>query len=214
MRSPPSSFLKAFTLYSVNQAVLVTILYPISFQRSVRQPLWTGWGGQTSYEALAEFIKRDYDGLKDAVALLMDGGRLRIDSSTYQNDMTTFSGRDDVFSLLVHLGYLGFDDETEEVFIPNKEILDEFKTSTKSKEWMDTFLSFEMSVKLLKATWNKDSDKVAELVEIAHNNAANRTYHNESALSYGIQLAYYAARKYDILFFHLIPHFRNSQQIA
>lgn len=69
----------------------------------------------------------------------MDGGRLRIDTSTYQNDMITFNGRDDVLSLLIHLGYLGFDDETSEVFIPNREILDEFKTSTKSSEWVSAF---------------------------------------------------------------------------
>ena len=51
----------------------------------------------------------------------------------YQNDMTTFNGRDDVLSLLVHLGYLGFDDQTSQVFIPNREILDEFRTSTKGR---------------------------------------------------------------------------------
>lgn len=63
----------------------------------------------------------------------MDGGRLQIDTSTYQNDMTTFHGRDDVLSLLVHLGYLGFDDKRSEVFIPNREILDEFRSSTKGQ---------------------------------------------------------------------------------
>ena len=121
------------------------------------------WNKTETYEALAVYIRRDYDGLKDAVALLMDGGRLRIDTSTYQNDMTTFHGRDDVLSLLIHLGYLGYDDEAGEVFIPNREILDEFRTSTKSEEWMDTFQSFEISQKLLKATWNREADKVAEL---------------------------------------------------
>ena len=50
--------------------------------------------------------------------------------------------KEDEFSLLIHLGYLGFDDELSEVFIPNHEILDEFKTSTKDKEWGDTFSAF------------------------------------------------------------------------
>lgn len=117
---------------------------------SVVEAMTTGiirdyWNKTESYEALAEYLRKDYDGLKDAVALLMDGGRLVIDSSTYQNDMTTFHGRDDVLSLLIHLGYLGFDNETSEVFIPNKEILDEFKTSTKSSEWSDTFRAYEES---------------------------------------------------------------------
>ena len=77
--------------------------------------------------------------MKDAVALLKDGGHLKIDISTYQNDMTTFNCKDDVLSLLIHLGYLGYDDETGEVFIPNREILGEFMASTKSDEWAETF---------------------------------------------------------------------------
>ena len=168
---------------------------------SVVESMTTGvikdyWNKTETYEALAEYIRKDYDGLKDAVALLMDGGRLTIDTSTYQNDMTTFTGRDDVLSLLIHLGYLGYDDERGEVFIPNREILDEFKTSTKGREWVSTFKAFETSLELLKATWNGDEEKVAELVEDAHNQAGNKTYNDEAALSYCIQLAYYAARKY------------------
>ena len=154
------------------------------------------WNKTENFEALAEYIRKDYDGLKDAIALLMDGGRIKIDTSTYQNDMTTFHGRDDVLSLLIHLGYLGYDDETGEVFIPNREIKDEFKTSTKSNEWIPIFKSFEVSQKLLKATWDKDSDQVAEIVEKAHDKTSNLTYHDETALSYAIQMAYYAAQKY------------------
>lgn len=154
------------------------------------------WNKTETYEALAEYIRKDYDGLKEAVALLMDGGRVVIDTSTYQNDMTTFSGRDDILSLLIHLGYLGYDDENSAVFIPNREILDEFKASTKTSEWTDTFKSFEVSQKLLKATWECDADKVAELLEYFHDRAGNKTYNDEAALSYAVQLAYYAAQKY------------------
>lgn len=48
--------------------------------------------------------------------------------------MTTFAGKDDILTLLIHLGYLGYDNENKEVFIPNKEILDVFKTSTDDKD--------------------------------------------------------------------------------
>ena len=129
---------------------------------SVVEALTTGvikdyWNQTETYEALAEYIRRDFNGLKDAVALLMDGGRLKIDPSTFQNDMTTFHSRDDVLALLIHLGYLGYDDESSEVFIPNKEILDEFKTSTKTLEWTETFEFFETSQFLLKVTTTRET---------------------------------------------------------
>ena len=191
---------KKYSLYS-----------PLSVVKAVRTGrIMNYWNKTETYEALAEYIRKDYDGLKDAVALLMDGGRLRIDPSTYQNDMTTFSGRDDILSLLVHLGYLGFDDERSEVFIPNREILDEFRTSTKSGEWLDTFESFRISQSLLKATWAEEADKVAELLENAHNRAGNKTYHDETALSYAIQYAYYAAQKY----YTIIPEMDTGKGYA
>ena len=180
---------------------LKAVRYALYSPLSVVESMITGriknyWNQTETYEALAEYIRKDYGGLKDAVALMMDGGRLVIDTSTYQNDMTTFHSRDDVLSLLIHLGYLGYDDETSEVFIPNREILDEFKASTKSPEWISTFRSFELSQELLNATWNREEGKVAELLERFHDQAGNKTYSNEAALSYAIQLAYYAAQKY------------------
>ena len=154
------------------------------------------WNNTESYEALAEYIRRDFDGLKSTVALLMDGGRVKVDLSTYQNDMTTFHSKDDILALLIHLGYLGYDASTGEVFIPNKEILDVFRSSTKTSEWRGTFKAFETSQELLKATWAMDEKKVAELLEEAHDQTSNQSYNNEAALSYSIQLAYYAAEKY------------------
>ncbi len=175
----------------------VSIYSPLSVVEAMTNGIIKNyWNKTENYEALAEYIIKDYDGLKEAVTLLMDWGRLKIDTSTYQNDMTTFTGRDDVLSLLIHLGYLGYDDETSEVFIPDKEIWDEFNASTKGSEWADSFKAFEVSQELLEATWNKDADKVAILIEKAHDLAGNKTYNDEAALSYAIQYAYYAAQKY------------------
>ena len=175
--------------------------YPLYSPLSVVEAMTTGvirdyWNQTESYEALADYIRRDYDGLKGAVALLMDGGRLQIDASSYQNDMTTFRGRDDVLALLVHLGYLGYDAQTGEAFVPNQEVLDEFRTSTRSPEWEEPMRAFERSKELLQATWSRDDVRVAELLEQAHDQAGNRTYNDEAALSYAVQLAYYAAQRY------------------
>ena len=175
--------------------------YSIYSPLSVVKALSTGiiqnyWNKTENYETLAEYIRMNYDGLKDSVALLMDGGRLKVNINKYQNDMTSFSSSNDVLVMLIHLGYLGYDVDTKEVFIPNNELLDEFKTSTKSEEWIDTFTSFKKSQKLLEATWECKEEKVAELLEWFHDTAENKTYNSEAALSYAVQMAYYAGQKY------------------
>ena len=154
------------------------------------------WNRTETYEALADYIRMDFDGMKSEVALMMDGGRVKVDISKYQNDMTTFYNKDDVLTLLVHLGYLSYDAEAGEVFIPNREILDEFRISTDTEDWNPVFKALRESDELLKATWAMDEEKVARLLERAHDQAGNQTYNSEAALSYGVQLAYYAARKY------------------
>ncbi len=173
------------------------IYSPLSVVSSVlKGQIQNYWTKTETYEALEAYIKMNQSGLRDAVVYMMNGNRLRIDVSTYQNDMTTFNNRDDVLTLLIHLGYLGYDDETKEVFIPNKEIAEEFKISTRSEDWVETFKSFETSQKLLSAIWENDEEKTAELIELAHDRAGNKTYNDEAALSYGIQYAMYAAQKY------------------
>ena len=175
----------------------ISIYSPFSVVNALLNGLIQNYWNQTeTYEALAEYIRMNQDGLKDVVVLMMDGGRVKVDISGYQNDMTTFHSRDDVLALLIHLGYLGYDADSKEVFIPNREILDEFRTSTKSSEWEGTFQAFRASQELLQATWEENEEKVAELLEVFHDTAENKTYNSEAALSYAVQLAYYAAQKY------------------
>ena len=176
---------------------IISIYNPLSVVKAMTNGIIQNyWNKTETYEALAEYIRMNQDGLKDAVALMMDGGSVKIDISTYQNDMTTFTCRDDVLALLINLGYLKYNYVTKEVMIPNKEILDEFKTSTKSSEWIDTLKAFKTSLELLDAIWACEEDKIAELLELAHDRAGNKTYNGEAALSYGIQYAMYAAQKY------------------
>ena len=166
---------------------------------SVVKAMMTGhiqnyWNKTETYEALAEYIRMDFDGLKETVAKLMSAKQVHVDLGSYQNDMTTFTGRDDILALLIHLGYLGYDMETGNVFIPNNEILDEYRVSTKGPEWSSTMRALRNSQELLEATWAGNETRVAELLEEAHDKVGNRTYNSEAALSYAVQLAYYKAQ--------------------
>ena len=45
-----------------------------------------------------------------------------MDPDTFQNDMTSIRVKDDVLTLLVHLGYLAYDEVSGTVRIPNAEV--------------------------------------------------------------------------------------------
>ena len=174
-----------------------SIYSPLSVVKAIQTGRIQNYWNQTeTYQALSEYICRNYDGLKEDVAVLMARKRISVSIDNYQNDMTTFHSKDDIFTLLIHLGYLAYDIDKKEVYIPNNEILAEFEASTKQDDWSVVFKALENSQKLLEATWNKDAAKVSELIEKAHDKANNKTYNSEAALSYAIQLAYYNAQNY------------------
>jgi len=155
------------------------------------------WNKTESYEALKIYIKMNFDGLKDAIILLLAGVRKRIDIRRFTNDMVTFESYDDVLTLLIHLGYLGYDIDTEEVFIPNKEIYDDFKSTIGSVAGFEEIASsIEASFNLLNAVWHEDAQAVAEGVENAHFETSIIKYNDENALSCVLSIAFYSARQY------------------
>ena len=45
-----------------------------------------------------------------------------VEIGSYENDMSSFKNKDDILTALIHLGYLAYDENTQEVYIPNKEV--------------------------------------------------------------------------------------------
>lgn len=126
------------------------------------------WNQTETFEALRDYIAMNYAGLKDTVIELLAGEHKKVDTNSFSNDMTTFSTADDVLTLLIHLGYLGYDFSAKEVFIPNSEIASEFVTAVRDAGWREVIDAVKRSDYLLKATWNKDAEAVAKGIEEAH----------------------------------------------
>ena len=80
------------------------------------------------------YIDMNFDGLKDAVIAMKEGNRCKINPRKFQNDMTSFESKDDVLTLLVHLGYLAYDEKDQMVFIPNREIAGEFESAIEDSD--------------------------------------------------------------------------------
>ena len=154
------------------------------------------WVSTETYEALKIYIDMNYDGLKDAIIAMLGGINCEIDAGTFQNDMTSFTGKDDVLTLLVHLGYLAYQEETREVFIPNDEVRTEFLRAVRKSGWDEVINAVAASEGILEATLKQDVEAVARGVDAVHTeNTSILSYHDENSLSCVITLAYYSAKK-------------------
>ena len=96
------------------------------------------WTKTESFEALKIYIDLNFDGLKDNIIQMMAGKEVYIDTSSFENDMSTFGSKDDVLTLLIYLGYLGYNQKDQTCYIPNKEVMDSFFTSIKNSDWNAT----------------------------------------------------------------------------
>lgn len=156
----------------------------------------TYWNQTETFEALQIYIDMNFDGLKDNIITMMAGIPVPVKTGSFANDMTTFASKDDVLTLLIHLGYLGYDAELQKVFIPNYEVMNEYANAIRSSDWGEVSRALEFSMETLRAIWNKDENRVAEAVEEAHLETSHLQYNDENALSYTISLALYSARNY------------------
>lgn len=163
----------------------------------LREEFDSYWSQTETYEALKIYIDMNFDGLKDAIISMLGGIRCKVNPRTFQNDMTTFQGKDDVLTLLVHLGYLAYDIERREVFIPNQEVEYEFASAMQGAGWNEVIGAIESSEELLDAVLRKDGGAVAKGLDKAHREAASvLAYNNENSLSCAISLAFFSARTY------------------
>ena len=155
------------------------------------------WTQTSSFEALRIPINLNLDGLRSIVLELIGGAKITADVSDYEIDMDSIESCDEALALLVHLGYLAYDEETSKVFIPNREIRAEFDKSIKRSKWKEVILALNNSEALLEATWNCDEEAVADYIEQAHEKiAAILKYNNEETLSSVVSIAYYIAINY------------------
>jgi ribosomal protein S8 len=152
------------------------------------------WTKTVAYESLKSYILMNFKGLKDDIVYMMSGGRCRVSTEAFNNDMTSFKSKDDVLTVLIHLGYLAYDDDTREVFIPNEEVHSAFTSTIMETDWTPVIEAINKSERLLKLTWAKEADEVAEYISEVHmQNTSILQYNDENSLSCVITLAYYYA---------------------
>lgn len=177
---------------------------------SVMQALWEGrcrsyWANTGAYDAVASYIQMNYKGLKDDIIKILSGGKCFVDPTGFQNDMSVIRSKDDVFTVLIHLGYLAYDWDTSECYLPNHEVEGELVNAIKDTNWHHIIDSINESKSLLQAVLDGDETTVAHGIDTAHDeNTSILSYNNENSLACVLSLAFYYARN-EYSFYRELP---------
>ena len=155
------------------------------------------WANTGAYDTVAAYIRMDFDGLKDDVLRLLAGESSFVDTASFQNDLNVVRSKDDVLTLLIHLGYLSYDRENKTCRIPNREVATEFKNAIVSETgWNIIANAINQSEKLLKDTVERNTDAVTAALDVIHSdNTSVLKYNDENSLACVLTIAYYTAKK-------------------
>ena len=148
------------------------------------------WSGTSSNEEVVRLINMDFDGIKEDIINLIEGDEVTFSCANFQNDMVTLKDKNDVFSLLVCLGYLGCAETKNQfrkvAYVPNAEIKAVLLDIVREQNWYERIETIKRSENLLKAIKELDGTTVATIIQNIHNSSAVSLldYNDEESLTY------------------------------
>ena len=160
------------------------------------------WQVTGSYEAVSDYIKLDFDGIKSSIIDMLSGREVPVNIVNFRNDLKEIKNRDNVFTYLIHLGYLNYDEDTGLCRIPNKEIRQEWESAVGDAENFSKVAEMiKNSEELLELVKEGAAEEVAAALDRAHTEVSSlQNYNREASLQAAIMIAFYTARrKYTII---------------
>ena len=137
----------------------------------------------------------NFDGLKDDIIRMLSGESVYVDTTEFRNDMQIINSKNDVLTVLIHLGYLAYNEDTYECYIPNKEVADEMNNAIKATSWTPLANTIKNSKFLLDATIAGNENAVAQAIDLAHDeNTSILSYNDENSLACVLTIAYIWAK--------------------
>ena len=179
-----------------------SVYNPYSVMQAMESGKFTSYWKKTSAaETLITYIDMDQMGLQADIIRLIAGEEIEVDPDSFRNDIETFTSKDDVLTLLIHLGYLTYEEITDSydenermtgmVRIPNEEVRTEFDKLLRKAKHTELVRLVGKSDKLLKDTIAGNEEAVAEAIQEVHDSGYAPTYYNnEQSLRYVVKMAY------------------------
>ena len=135
------------------------------------------WASTGTFDTVSDYIQmrstlvallaKNFEGLKDDIILMLAGGHCEVDPTGFQNDMSVIRSKDDVLTVLIHLGYLSYNWRKDECYIPNREVAGEMVNAVKNSKW-HVASALDASKRLLQATLDGDEEAVVQGIDAAH----------------------------------------------
>ena len=173
----------------------LSMFNPNSVMQALREQ-WceSYWGKTGAYDAVADYISMNYEGLKDDIIRMLAGETCEVNPIGFTNDLSQIRSRDDVLTVLIHLGYLTYDRRKKECRIPNLEVSGEMESAVKMNNWAHVADALRSSRQLLQATLRGDEEAAARGVDATHDeNTSILSYNDENSLACVLSIAYYYA---------------------
>ncbi|MCI5582059.1 MAG: ATP-binding protein [Phocaeicola plebeius] len=153
---------------------------------------WTTTG---AYDSVITYIQMNFEGLKDDIIRMLAGERVYVNTTKFQNDMHIVRSKNDVLTVLIHLGYLAYDEGTRRCYVPNKEVADELLNAVEDTSWTRLADTITASQELLDATIAGNGPAVARAIDLAHDeNTSILSYNDENSLACVLTIAYIWAK--------------------
>lgn len=154
------------------------------------------WTNSGPYDEIFYYIRNNIEAIRDDLVLMVSKIQVRAKMLEYAATSSDLNTKDQIYSAMVIYGLLTYDSATGQVFIPNKELMDQFNELLLSKDSLGyVYRLARKSEKMLEATLCGDTQTMADILQYAHNTEAPIfAYNSESELSAVVNLVYLAAR--------------------
>ena len=163
-----------------------------ALQRGVCKSYWTT---TSAYDSVITYIQMNFEGLKDDIIRMLAEEHVGVDTTEFLNDMHIVRSKNDVLTVLIHLGYLAYDYDNQECYIPNKEVADEMNNAIKATSWEPLIKTIQNSKNLLASTISGNEQAVARAIDLAHDEQTSiLSYNDENSLACVLSVAYIWAK--------------------
>ena len=170
--------------------------------KSVVEAVETGefedyWVKTSAIEAVTDYMNYDQGVLKDTITNMLSGNKVKVNVKDFENDLTKVNSKDAALTVLIHLGYLAYDEDEKECYIPNYEIRQEFEQGLRNLKWTEIYNPISNSEKLYNETIKGNIDFINQTLDYNHKELAGPFNKNkEDILGIIVQISYYYCKRY------------------